>query len=44
MKVTPTLDKEGKDEVGRIGVYSPVEKTIMGSIKSDLNKRTNGRN
>ena len=34
MKVTPTLDKEGKDEVGRIGVYSPVEKTVMGSIKS----------
>ena len=22
VKVTPTLDKEGKDEVGRIGVYS----------------------
>ena len=34
MKVTPTLDKEGKEEVGRIGVYSPVEKTVMGSIKS----------
>ena len=34
VKVTPTLDKEGKDEVGRIGVYSPVEKTVMGSIKS----------
>ena len=33
VKVTPTLDKEGKDEVGRIGVYSP-EKTVMGSIKS----------
>lgn len=25
VKVTPTLDKEGKEEVGRIGVYSPVE-------------------
>lgn len=34
VKVTPTLDKEGKEEVGRIGVYSPVEKTVMGSIKS----------
>ena len=34
MKVTPTLDKEGKEEIGRIGVYTPVEKTVMGSIKS----------
>ena len=34
VKVTPTLDKEGKEEVGRIGVYSPVEKTVIGSIKS----------
>lgn len=34
VKVTPTLDKEGKEEIGRIGVYTPVEKTVMGSIKS----------
>lgn len=34
VKVTPSADKEGKEEVGRIGVYSPVEKSILGSIKS----------
>lgn len=34
VKVTPSADKEGKEEVGRIGVYSPVEKSIFGSIKS----------
>ncbi|MBC6971921.1 RIP metalloprotease RseP [Bacillus sp. Xin] len=34
VKVTPSADTEGKEKVGRIGVYSPVEKSIFGSIKS----------
>ena len=34
VKVTPTAEKEGEQEVGRIGVYSPVEKSIVGSIQS----------
>lgn len=34
VKVTPSTDTEGKEKVGRIGVYSPVEKSIFGSIKS----------
>ncbi|WP_033664209.1 RIP metalloprotease RseP, partial [Bacillus cereus] len=34
VKVTPSVDTEGKEKVGRIGVYSPVEKSIFGSIKS----------
>ncbi len=34
VKVTPTADQEGKEKVGRIGVYSSVEKSIIGSIKS----------
>ncbi|MCI0764653.1 RIP metalloprotease RseP [Bacillus sp. TL12] len=34
VKITPSADTEGKEKVGRIGVYSPVEKSIFGSIKS----------
>ncbi|KEK25748.1 RIP metalloprotease RseP [Bacillus gaemokensis] len=34
VKVTPAADTEGKEKIGKIGVYSPVEKSIFGSIKS----------
>ncbi|GAA3323618.1 hypothetical protein GCM10020331_048210 [Ectobacillus funiculus] len=33
LKVTPTAEKEGKQEVGRLGVYGPVEKSLLGSLK-----------
>lgn len=33
VKVTPTADKEGTKEIGKIGVYSAVDKSIVGSVK-----------
>lgn len=33
IKVTPTAEKEGNQEIGRLGVYPPVEKSFLGSIQ-----------
>lgn len=33
IKVTPAAEKEGNEEVGRLGVYPPVEKSLLGSVK-----------
>lgn len=33
LKVTPTAEKEGDQEVGRLGVYGPVEKSLLGSLQ-----------
>ncbi|MFX3624654.1 MAG: RIP metalloprotease RseP [Ectobacillus sp.] len=31
--VTPDAQKEGNEEVGRLGMYSPVEKSLLGSVQ-----------
>ncbi|MFD3445499.1 RIP metalloprotease RseP [Microbacteriaceae bacterium 4G12] len=41
LRVTPSAEKEGKEEVGRLGMYSPVEKSVLGSIKSGFEETYN---
>jgi regulator of sigma E protease len=33
VKVVPATEKEGNKEIGRLGVYPPVEKSFLGSVK-----------
>ncbi|WP_416826849.1 RIP metalloprotease RseP [Ectobacillus polymachus] len=33
IKVTPTAEKEGNQQIGRLGVYPPVEKSLLGSLQ-----------
>ncbi|MDG4655934.1 RIP metalloprotease RseP [Ectobacillus antri] len=33
VSVIPAAEQEGNEEVGRIGVYPPVEKSLLGSVK-----------
>lgn len=33
IEVTPAAEKEGKQQVGRLGVYGPIEKSLLGSLE-----------